>query len=225
MSSTDSKLGLEIQELLEKHNLATPTNKAFQQDSEALKNLDSLEKSFTDIVTTLGLDLADDSITDTPKRLAKMYYNELCAGLQVNQFPKVTKIENKGSYDEIVLIKQIEVKSMCEHHFVPINGFAHIAYIPDKWVLGLSKFNRITEYFSRRPQIQERLTEQVHLALTHILGTEDVAVVIDAEHFCVKFRGVEDPCSSTVTSKMGGRFRNQETRNELFSLINLKQGN
>lgn len=223
--STDLELGMKIHELLTTKNLEHPYLEGIvtQQINEE-QTLNLLQKSFTDIVTNLGLDLKDPSMADTPKRLAKMYYFELCGSLGYHRFPKITKLPNTGQFDEIILIKQIEVKSLCEHHFVPISGYAHVAYIPKDWVLGLSKFNRVVDFFSRRPQIQERLTEQVAATLSYILETDDVAVIIDAEHFCVKFRGVEDPCSSTVTSKMGGRFMKDATRAELLSLINLKKG-
>ena len=156
---------------------------------------------------------------ETPTRLAKMYVDELYWGLDYNNFPKCTAIENKMGYDEMVLEKNVTVLSTCEHHFVTIDGLAAIAYIPNKKVIGLSKLNRIVEFFSKRPQVQERLTEQIYHTLTYILGTEDVAVVIDAVHFCVRSRGVRDYNSSTITSKLGGRFKsNPALRAEFLSL-------
>lgn len=182
--------------------------------------IELIEERFSDIMEILGLDLDDDSLCDTPKRVAKMYVNELFWGLDPGNFPKCTVIENKMGYDEMVLERNIQVMSNCEHHFLPIEGKAHVAYIPKNKVLGLSKMNRIVEYFSRRPQVQERLAEQIYWALVYILQTEDVAVVLEGEHFCVKMRGISDPDSDTVTSKLGGAFRNEpELRAELMSLI------
>jgi GTP cyclohydrolase I len=153
-------------------------------------------------------------------RVAKMYLEELFWGLNPNNFPKCTVVENKMGYDEMVIEKGVSVMSTCEHHFQTIVGTAAVAYIPNQKVLGLSKIPRIVEYFSRRPQIQERLTEQIYFALSYILDTEDVAVVIDAEHFCVKARGVQDHGSTTITSKLGGGFRNDPAlRSEFMNLI------
>ncbi len=166
----------------------------------------------------LGLNMHDDSLKDTPKRVAKMYVKEIFNGLDYSNFPKCTTVENKMKYDEMVCVDKINVQSNCEHHFVIIDGLAKVAYIPNEKVLGLSKINRIVEFFSKRPQIQERLTEQIHHALVFILGTEDVAVQIKATHFCVKARGVEDTSSLTTTSKLGGMFRRNEVRNEFFNL-------
>ena len=155
----------------------------------------------------LGLDLSDDSLEETPKRVAKMYVNEVFWGLDYDAFPKCTTVNNKMHYNEMVTERYIIVMSNCEHHFVQIDGLATVAYVPEQKVLGLSKINRIVEYFAKRPQIQERLTEQVFHALTYILETEDVAVMIDAKHYCVASRGVEDTGSSTVTCKLGGGFK------------------
>ena len=172
-------------------------------------------------MSILGLDLTDDSLIETPKRVAKMYVNEIFWGLDFDAFPKCTTVENKMNYDEMVVERNVNVQSNCEHHFVIIDGLATVGYIPKDKVLGLSKINRIVEYFSKRPQIQERLTEQVYYALQYILGTDDIAVVIDAQHYCVKSRGVEDVGSSTVTSKLGGCFRtNPEVRTEFMSIVN-----
>jgi len=168
---------------------------------------------------TLGLDLTDDSLMETPKRVAKMYVNEIFWGLDYEAFPKCTAVDNKMTYDEMVVERNINVQSNCEHHFVIIDGVATVGYIPKQKVLGLSKMNRIVEYFSKRPQIQERLTEQVWHALQYILETDDIAVVVDAQHFCVKSRGVEDVGSSTTTSKLGGRFKDDQTvRSEFMAL-------
>jgi GTP cyclohydrolase I len=158
----------------------------------------------------------DDSIKDTPTRIAKMYDSEIFYGLDYRNFPSCTTIENRMGYDELIVIKQIEVLSLCEHHFIPFIGYAHIGYIPETKVLGLSKFNRIVDFFARRPQVQERLTEQVHAALHHVLQSNDIGVVIRAEHLCVKLRGVKDNNSSTVTSKMTGKFRTERALREEF---------
>lgn len=162
---------------------------------------------FKEIMETLGMDLADDSLSETPHRLAKMYVDEIFYGLQTENFPKITIVENKFDYDHAVVEFNIVTNSMCEHHFVPIIGKTHVAYIPKDKVIGLSKLNRIVDYFARRPQIQERMTLQIHQALCTILETEDVAVVTDATHTCVKLRGVKDETSITRTSKLSGVFK------------------
>jgi GTP cyclohydrolase IA len=176
-------------------------------------NLSSAQKKekitalFTEIMETLGLDLRDDSLAETPHRVAKMYVDEVFYGLGVEAFPKITLVDNKFDYDHAVIEVNIVTNSHCEHHFVPIIGKTHIAYIPGKKVLGLSKLNRIVDYFAKRPQIQERLTLQIHQALVEILETEDVAVVTDAMHACVKTRGIKDVTSMTRTSKLSGVFK------------------
>lgn len=161
---------------------------------------------FTEIMETLGLDLTDDSLCETPHRVAKMYVDEVFYGLDTATFPKITVVENKFDYDHPVMEINIVTNSHCEHHFVPIIGKTHIAYIPNKKVLGLSKLNRIVDYFAKRPQIQERLTLQIHQALVEILETQNVAVVTDAMHACVKTRGIKDVTSMTRTSKLSGVF-------------------
>ena len=178
-----------------------------------------IEGHFKSIMETMGLDLSDDSLMDTPKRVAKMYVNEIFWGLDYEAFPKCTAVDNKMKYNEMVCERNINVQSNCEHHFVVIDGLATVAYVPNQKVLGLSKINRIVEYFSKRPQIQERLTEQIFHTLQYILDTEDVAVMIDAQHYCVKSRGVEDTGSSTVTSKLGGGFKSDPAaRAEFYQL-------
>jgi GTP cyclohydrolase I len=169
--------------------------------------IEVIETLFADIMKTLGLDLTDDSLIETPKRVAKMYVNEIFWGLDYEAFPKCTTVDNKMHYNEMVVERNVSVQSNCEHHFVVIDGLATVAYVPKQKVLGLSKINRIVEYFSKRPQIQERLTEQIFHTLQYILDTEDVAVLIDAQHYCVKSRGVEDTGSSTVTVRLGGGFK------------------
>lgn len=216
---TDAKLGQEVEAYLRQKGVHTPTLSEALHDEDNTKIV-KIEKSFTDIMLTLGLDLEDDSLTETPKRVAKMFVREIFWGLKPENFPKCTVIENKMGYDEMVIEKDITMMSNCEHHFVTIDGKAHVAYIPKDKVLGLSKMNRIVEYFARRPQVQERIAEQVYHALSYILGTEDVAVVIEGVHYCVKSRGVEDQGSYTMTAKLGGCFRNEpETRAEFMALI------
>lgn len=217
---SDVQLGLKVREMLISKGLETPIVTAQAASMADLPKV-TLERDTRNMMYALGLDLKDDSLCDTPKRVAKMWLNELFWGLDPYNFPKSTVVDNKMNYDEMVLERRITVQSMCEHHLLPILGYAHVAYIPKKKVLGLSKMNRIVEYFSRRPQIQERLTAQICETLQFLLETKDVAVCIDAEHLCVKMRGVEDSCSDTVTSKLGGVFKSTScVRNEFFSLIN-----
>ncbi len=171
---------------------------------------------FREIMETLGLDLTDDSLKGTPERVAKMYIDEVFYGLDPKKKPEVTLFDNKFGYNEMLVEKDIKVHSYCEHHFVPIVGTAHVAYIPSGKVIGLSKINRIVDFYARRPQVQERLTIQIAEELKQILCTEDVAVVIDSEHMCVITRGVSDLYSTTVTSSYHGKFKNSETRDEFL---------
>jgi GTP cyclohydrolase I len=181
--------------------------------------IELIAHDFTHIMETMGMDLSDDSLRDTPQRVAKMYVEETFYGLRPENFPKITVVENKFHYDEMLVEKGINVMSVCEHHFVGIVGKATIGYIPNGKVIGLSKLNRVVDYFARRPQVQERLTAQIYHALAYILETPQVAVVIDADHFCVKSRGIEDTGSSTVTSKLGGGFKEDPaTRAEFMAL-------
>ena len=215
---TDSILGESIHKHLISVGVETPMSK---NDLTVEEKVSAIKDNVTDIMKILGLDLNDDSLCDTPNRVAKMYVNEIFWGLDYSKFPKCTAVENKMCYDGMVLEKNINVQSNCEHHFVIIDGLATVAYIPDKKVLGLSKINRVVEFFSKRPQIQERLTEQIYHALSYILETEHIAVVIDATHYCVKSRGVRDTSSSTVTSKLGGCFLSDSVvRAEFMNLVN-----
>ena len=217
---TDPDLGLRIHQHLLEVGVETPTIEATLSVS-AKDKINTIEPLFMEIWKTLGMDLSDDSLMDTPKRMAKMWVNETMWGLEPENFPKCTAVDNKMQYDEMVIEKDVTVMSQCEHHGVVIDGVAHIAYIPNKKVLGLSKLNRVTEYFSKRPQIQERLTVQIAEALKFILETDDVAVIVDAKHYCVKSRGVEDMLSSTTTSHMAGAFRDfSDPRAEFLQLIN-----
>lgn len=209
-------LGAEIRSVLVEHGLESPSPTPTVLDGATRKQL--LADHFKRILELLGLDLIDDSLRDTPHRVATMYLEEVFYGLNYDNFPRITVVQNNMKYDEMISVK-CQVKSFCEHHFVPFIGTAYVAYIPNSHVLGLSKFNRVVDFFSRRPQIQERLTEQISRSLIHILHTDDVAVVIEAEHLCVQLRGVQDECSSTVTSKLSGRFRSvPEARSEFLAL-------
>ena len=218
-TKTDPALGKKVHEHLMLVGVETPV---IDNGLSRKEKIDLIQRNFNEIATTLGLDLNDDSLTDTPKRVAKMYVNEIFWGLDYAAFPKVTVVDNKMEYNEMVVEKGISVQSYCEHHFVNIDGLATVAYIPNNKVLGLSKMNRVVEYFSRRPQIQERLTEQIYHALSFILETDNVALTIDAKHFCVKSRGVEDTECSTVTSRLGGNFKAQpEVRAEFLALLKM----
>ena len=218
-TKTDPVLGQKVHEYLVSVGVETPV---IDNGLSRKEKIEKIEDSFDQIVSTLGLDLKDDSLIDTPKRVAKMYVNEIFWGLDYSAFPKVTVVDNKMKYNEMVVEKGISVQSYCEHHLVNIDGLATVAYVPNNKVLGLSKMNRVVEYFSRRPQIQERLTEQIYHALSFILETENVALTIDAKHFCVKSRGVEDTECSTITSRLGGNFKaHPEVRAEFLALLKM----
>ena len=180
-----------------------------------------IEQSVRDILDTLGMDLDDDSLKGTPRRVAKAYVNEIFSGLNPKNKPKLSTFDNNYKYGEMLVEKNITVYSTCEHHLLPIVGRAHVAYISNGNVIGLSKMNRIVDYFAKRPQVQERLTMQVVQALQEALGTKDVACVIDAKHLCVNSRGVRDIVSSTVTSEFGGVFKNKETKSEFLDYIKM----
>ena len=180
-----------------------------------------IEYHFRAIMETLGLDLNDDSLKGTPKRVAKMYVQEIFNGLDPANKPKLALFDNKYKYDQMLVEKDITFYSNCEHHFVPIFGKAHVAYISNGKVIGLSKLNRIVQYFGKRPQVQERMTMQIAKELQKVLQTDDVAVIIDAKHLCVSSRGVQDKNSATVTSFYGGKFENEITRQELFKYIGM----
>ena len=199
----------------------TPMRKdAFDlSDDEKVANI---EKHFTAIMETLGLDLTDDSLKGTPRRVAKMYVKEIFSGLNPANMPAMAMFENKYKYNEMLVEKNISFYSNCEHHFVPIYGKAHIAYISNGSVVGLSKLNRLVQYFAKRPQVQERLTMQIGKELQKVLGTDDVAVLIDAKHLCVASRGVEDDTSSTITAYYGGKFKEEKTNNEFLRYLELK---
>jgi GTP cyclohydrolase I len=178
-----------------------------------------IEYHFRQIMETLGLDLTDDSLKGTPKRVAKMYVKEIFSGLDPKNMPKIALFENKYQYNDMLVEKNITFYSNCEHHFVPIIGKAHVSYIANGQVIGLSKLNRIVQHFAKRPQVQERLTMQIAKELQKILGTEDVAVMIDAKHLCVSSRGVKDDTSTTITSYYGGKFQEEATKAEFLKYI------
>lgn len=199
----------------------TPMRKgAFEVTDQ--EKISAIEEHFAAIMDIMGLDLTDDSLSGTPHRVAKMYINEIFQGLNPANKPKMALFENKYKYNEMLVEKNISFYSNCEHHFVPIIGKAHLAYISNGKVIGLSKLNRLVEYYAKRPQVQERLTMQIGKELQQVLGTQDVAVVIDAKHLCVASRGVEDDTSSTVTAFYGGAFKKEEKKNEFLRYLELK---
>ncbi len=187
-------------------------------DSE---KIDIIKDDVRHIMETLGLDLDDDSLSGTPMRVAKMFVKEIFGGLRPDKKPSASTFENKYKYGEMLVEKNITVYSTCEHHLLPIVGKAHVAYISSGTVVGLSKMNRIVDYYAKRPQVQERLTIQIVKELQDVLGTEDVACVIDAKHLCVNSRGIRDVDSSTITSEFGGKFKEKATRREFLDYINL----
>ncbi len=192
---------------------------AFEMDEEL--KIELISKHFKEIMYVLGLDLDDESLKGTPLRVAKMYVKEHFKGLNPANRPHPTLFENNFRYNEMLVEKDIHFYSTCEHHFVPIYGVAHLAYISSGKVIGLSKLNRIVDYFAKRPQVQERMTMQIAKELKEVLQTEDVAVVLDAKHLCVASRGIKDITSSTVTCSYGGRFNDARTRDEFLSYIGL----
>ncbi|MDC0554406.1 GTP cyclohydrolase I FolE [Flavobacteriaceae bacterium] len=190
---------------------------AFEISDE--EKISIIEKNVYNILETIGMDLTDDSLKGTPKRVAKAWVNELFGGLNPDKMPKVSTFDNKYLYKEMLVEKNITVYSTCEHHLLPIIGKAHVAYFSKGNVIGLSKMNRIVDYFSKRPQVQERLTIQVVKALQEALGTEDVACVIDAKHLCVNSRGIKDVDCSTVTAEFGGKFKDKNVKREFLGYI------
>ncbi len=212
-----------IDEIGENHigtSAKTPLRKgAFDIPDE--QKIEKIQKNVKDILEILGMDLDDDSLKGTPKRVAKAFVNEIFMGLNPANMPKISTFENNYKYGEMLVEKNITVYSTCEHHLLPIVGRAHVAYISNRKVIGLSKMNRIVEYFAKRPQVQERLTMQIVQAMQEALETENVACVIDAKHLCVNSRGIKDIESSTVTSEFGGRFKEKETRREFLDYLKI----
>lgn len=204
-----------VRDTLVSQGLETPM---IENGLSAEQKYERIQSLMHDVVETLGLDLSDDSLAETPHRIAKMYVREIFAGLDYSEFPSLSLIDNKMGVNEMVKVRDIELISTCEHHFVTIDGMAKVAYIPNDKILGLSKINRLVRFFARRPQVQERLTRQILVALQALLGTDDVAVSIDAVHYCVKSRGVMDSNSQTSTSAFGGRFQDdRQTRAEFLA--------
>jgi GTP cyclohydrolase IA len=196
-------------------NFETPMVEwAFEKDDD--EKIAEIAFHFKEIMQILGLDLSDDSLKETPNRVAKMYVKEIFSGLNPTNMPAITLFENKYGYKEMLIEKNITFYSNCEHHFVPFSGKAHLAYIANGKVIGLSKLNRIVQHFAKRPQVQERLTTQIAKSLENILGTKDVAIVMEAKHFCVASRGIKDDTATTVTSYFGGKFQNESTKNEFL---------
>ncbi|WP_345337598.1 GTP cyclohydrolase I FolE [Ferrimonas pelagia] len=205
-----------VRSALEAAGLETPLREnGLDRDQKRHK----IEGCMAEIMDTLGLDRRDDSLMQTPARIAKMYVDEIFCGLDYAKFPKLTVIDNKMGVDEMITVSDVAVISTCEHHFITIDGTAKVAYIPDDKIIGLSKINRIVRFFSQRPQVQERLTRQLLISLQTLLGTENVAVSINAIHYCVKSRGVMDANSHTTTTALGGTFKaDPRTRSEFLSL-------
>ena len=211
------------EELGEDH-IGTSAENPMRKDAFLLSDSEKIEAIQVDvknILNTLGMDLTDDSLKGTPKRVAKMFVNEIFGGLNHEKKPKASTFENKYKYGEMLVEKNITLYSTCEHHLLPIVGKAHIAYISNGTVVGLSKMNRIVDYFAKRPQVQERLTMQIVKELQAVLNSDDVACVIDAKHLCVNSRGIRDIDSSTVTSEFGGKFKNSVTKREFLDYIKL----
>lgn len=203
--STFSPEAIKVRTALQARGLETPLQALQPLDSEQRQQ--QLEGHLRAILQLLGLDLSDDSLLETPRRVAKMYLEELFVGLDYAQFPEITVIANSMQLDEMITVRDITLITTCEHHLVTIDGLAKVAYIPNQQIIGLSKINRIVQFFARRPQVQERLTQQILLALQTLLETDNVAVAIDAVHYCVKARGVRDTHSATTTSALGGVFK------------------
>jgi len=216
-SSNLSEPAEAVKQALIERGLETPMiETGLTRDEKYLR----IKQAMRDVVTTLGLDLSDDSLTETPHRIAKMYVDEIFAGLDYSQFPKIAVIDNKMGVDEMVKISDISLTSTCEHHFVTIDGAADVAYIPHQKIIGLSKINRIVRFFAQRPQVQERMTQQILVALQTLLETNNVAVRVNATHYCVKSRGVMDTSSRTETTALGGVFKASATTRTEF----LKKG-
>jgi GTP cyclohydrolase IA len=212
----------ELRDIIGDDHISTSIETPLREDAFELSDKKKIEKiafHFKEIMDTLGLDLTDDSLKGTPKRVAKMYVEEIFRGLDPANKPQIALFENKYKYNQMLVERNITLYSNCEHHFVPIIGKAHVAYISSGKIIGLSKLNRIVQYFSQRPQVQERLTMQIANELKKVLDTEHVAVVIDAVHLCVSSRGIKDVTSSTVTAEYSGKFLEEGTRNEFLKHI------
>ncbi|MBJ2172976.1 GTP cyclohydrolase I FolE [Aureibaculum sp. A20] len=207
------------------NHIATTATTPLRDDAFEVSDTDkmlAIEENMAQILHTLGMDLTDDSIKGTPRRVAKMFVQEIFSGLNPKNMPKASTFDNNYKYGEMLVEKNITVYSTCEHHLLPIVGRAHVAYISNGNVIGLSKMNRIVDYYSKRPQVQERLTMQIVQELQRALNTDDVACVIDAKHLCVNSRGIRDVASSTVTSEFGGKFKEAATKREFLDYIKLE---
>jgi GTP cyclohydrolase I len=214
----------EIMDEMGNDHISSSAKNPIREDAFELsekEKIDLIEKDFSNILHTLGMDLNDDSLKGTPLRVAKMFVKEIFGGLNPERKPKLSTFDNNYKYGEMLVEKNITLYSTCEHHLLPIVGKAHVAYISKGKVIGLSKMNRIVEYYAKRPQVQERLNMQIVQALQEALGTEDVACIIDAKHLCVNSRGVSDTASSTVTSEFGGKFKEESVKRELLDYIQL----
>ena len=224
-ASKNGKAVIKDYEAMGDMHVGTSSETPMRADAFELSDEEKIAKitgHFKEIMETLGLDLADDSLKGTPHRVAKMYVKEIFSGLNPENKPQVKLFENKYGYNNMLVEKDITLYSNCEHHFVPIIGKAHVAYISNGKVIGLSKINRIVQHYAKRPQVQERLTRQISEELKAILGTEDVAVVIDAMHLCVSSRGIQDVNSSTVTAEYSGKFKDVATKNEFLKYVEMK---
>lgn len=206
-------------------HIATNINTPMRPDAFLLDDkskVEIIEQHFNQIMNVLGLDLTDDSLKGTPRRVAKMFVNEIFYGLNPENKPSMSVFDNKFKYGQMLVEKNINLNSTCEHHFLPIFGKAHVAYVSSGTVIGLSKINRIVDYFSRRPQVQERLTVQISEELKKVLKTDDVAIIIEAKHMCVSSRGIQDESSTTVTAEYSGVFKNEKTRDEFLTYVGMK---
>lgn len=215
----------QINDEIGENHIATSAQNPVRIDAFNLtdeQKIEAIKKDVESILNTLGMDLTDDSLKGTPNRVAKMFVREIFGGLNPNKKPKASTFANNYKYGEMLVEKNITLYSTCEHHLLPIIGKAHVAYISNGTVVGLSKMNRIVEYYAKRPQVQERLTMQIVQELQRVLGTDDVACVIDAKHLCVNSRGIKDIESSTVTSEYGGKFKEEKTRQEFLNFIRLE---
>ncbi len=223
--ATEDKNGFDLYKQMGDEHIMSSAETPMREDAHEFSDeekMDAIRKHFSGIMETMGLDMTDDSLRGTPYRVAKMFVKEIFGGLKPEEKPKMNTFENKFKYNEMLVEKNITFYSTCEHHFLPIVGKAHVAYISSGRVIGLSKINRIVDYYARRPQVQERLTMQVVKELQLALNTEDVACVIDAKHLCVNSRGIRDIESSTVTSEFGGKFKESAVRKEFLDYISME---
>lgn len=215
---------IEILDIIGEEHIGTSLQNPLRRDAFEMddnEKMERIQKHFKEIMHILGLDLNDDSMSGTPRRVAKMYVKEIFKGLNPANKPAIKLFENKYRYNEMLIEKNITLYSYCEHHFVPIIGKVHVAYIPNGQVIGLSKINRLVQYFAKRPQVQERLTNQIAAGLKEVLQSDDVGVIIDAAHLCVASRGIKDSSSSTLTACYSGRFEDEKFKAEFLSLLHI----